>query len=143
MASLPMTSSSDLRPRLRTSSSRHRSWDEILDNCDVRALETVEAPHGEIELLDGHLKYLVPLRLRLSTTVDLLPTLSERSVKSAKWSQRIFAPSETASARVDGAVRPDLQGQLVKIRHASHTGGLHGVIDLIDRRVDGVDGITR
>ena len=38
----------------------------------------------------------------------------------------------------DGAVRPDLQRQLVEIAGSAHAGGLHGIIHLIHRRVDGI-----
>ena len=37
-----------------------------------------------------------------STTVGLLPTLSERSVNKVKWSHRILAPRETASRAQTG-----------------------------------------
>ena len=41
---------------------------------------------------------------------------------------------------VDGAVGPDLQRQLVVVRGVAHTGVLHGIIDLADGGVDGVNG---
>ena len=40
----------------------------------------------------------------------------------------------------DGGIRPDLEGQLVIVGHIAHTGVLHGVVDLVDRRVDRVHG---
>ena len=41
--------------------------------------------------------------------------------------------------RRDGAVGPDFDGQLVVVGHLAETGGLDGVVDLADRRVDRVD----
>ena len=40
----------------------------------------------------------------------------------------------------DGPIGEDLQGQLVVVGHVTHAGVLHGVIDLVDRSVNGVDG---
>ena len=40
----------------------------------------------------------------------------------------------------DGRVSPDLQRQFVIVGHVAHTGVLHGVIHLVDRRVDRVHG---
>ena len=39
---------------------------------------------------------------------------------------------------VDGAVGPHLQGQLVIVGEITHTGVLNGIVDLLDRSVDGV-----
>ena len=43
-------------------------------------------------------------------------------------------------AGVDGAVGPHLQGQLVIVSGVTHTGVLHGVVDLAHGGVDGVHG---
>ena len=44
-----------------------------------------------------------------------------------------------ASSGLTRAVRPDLDGQLVELGVLTQTRGLDRVVDLLDRRVDGVD----
>ena len=40
----------------------------------------------------------------------------------------------------NGGVGPNLQGQLIIVGHIAHTGVFHGVVHLVNRRVDGIDG---
>ena len=127
MVSLCSTSSRDLRPRLRTL-------------VDVRALEAVEASHGQIQLFDGHLEHGVGLLLDLlddgGTGADGVGEVGEKREMVAEdlRAQRDGVPCG------HGLVRPDLDGQLVKVGLIADTGVFHRVVDLEDRGIDGVDG---
>ena len=109
MASLLITSSRDFRPRLRTfiiSSSvlEIRSSTVLM----LALLEAVEASHRQVQLLDGHLQHLVPLRLRLlhhrGLAAHVLREIREEGkvVTENLCAQRYRIPGR------DGAIRPDL-----------------------------------
>ena len=59
-------------------------------------------------------------------------------MKSVKWSQRRAQRDGVPCGH--GLVRPDLDGQLVKVGLIADTGVFHRVVDLEDGSVDGVDG---
>lgn len=40
----------------------------------------------------------------------------------------------------DGRIGPDFQGQLIIVCHVAHARVFHGVVHLVNRRVDGIDG---
>lgn len=110
--------------------------DQILDGVDVGALEAVEAAHGQVELLDGELKHLVALRLRLlddggAGAHRVAQVGEEREVVAED-----LGAQRHGVTRGDRAVRPDLKRQLVKVGHVAHAGVLHRVVDLVDGGVD-------
>ena len=115
-----------------------RLGDQILHGVDVGALEAVEAADGEIQLLDGQLQHLVPLGLRLLHHGGLAAhVLREVGEQREVVAQDLGAQGHGVPGG-DGPVGPHLQRQLVKVAGGAHTGGLHRVVDLVDRGVDGV-----
>ena len=98
MASLLMTSSRLLRPRLRTfiisSSVLLIKSSTVLMLARLRQLKLRTLRSSSSMVSSSTLSRWVSA---FSTTVDLEPTISLRSVNRVKWSQRIFAPRLTAS----------------------------------------------
>ncbi|CAN4007011.1 DUF3796 domain-containing protein, partial [Dysosmobacter welbionis] len=92
------TSSRDLRPRLRTfiisSSVLEIKSSTVLMLARLRQLK-LRTERSSSSMVSS--STLSRWASAFSTTVGLLPTFSERSVNSVKWSHRIFAPKDTAS----------------------------------------------
>ena len=111
---------------------------EVFDGVDIRALQAVEAAHGEIQLLDRHLHDGVrALRLLLHHRAAVADRVRQIGEEREEIAQDLGAEAQRV-ARRDGLVGPDLDGQLVKVRLVAHTGVLDSVVDLQDRRVDAV-----
>src|SRR5207249_3450580 len=115
---------------------------QLANRADVRVLETVVGPDRELELLyalvqilvadpeprlvDGCVRLLLRALLEIDEDVQMIPNQLGRE--------------RDGVAGADRSVRPHVDRKLVVVGRLSEPGGLYQIVDLLDRRVHGVDG---
>ena len=113
--------------------------DQVSHSVDVGALQAVEATDGQIQLVDSH------GQLGIGTVGDLLnhsAAAADRAGQPGEHGQMVgkdLGAQRNSVLGGDGGIGPDLEGQLIEVGLIADTSGLHRVIHLFDRRIDGVN----
>src|SRR5580658_4216926 len=113
--------------------------DQLADGRDVGVLEAVVAAHRELELLNGTVQVLVAdCRTIVIGKATRLHLLLEVDEDVHVVFQQLCRETESVSGK-NGAVRPDLERELVVVGDLTETRGLDEVVHLADGRVNAVD----
>src|SRR5262249_47336158 len=117
---------------------------ELADGADVRVLEAVVGADGELHLVDAlvelvHPRFALGVRAFADLALGLLVVFLEVDEDREVVLHELGREAHGVAGR-DRAVGPDLEGELLVVGSLAHARRVHEVVDLLDRRVDGVEG---
>src|SRR6185437_4892393 len=114
--------------------------DEFADGDDVGVLEAVVAAHRKLKLFDRAVEIVV---LQRRTVVQAVMTGFELFFEVDEDGHVVLQQLGGKPKRIggkNGAVGPDLDGELVVVGDLAETGRLDEIVDLANGRMDGIHG---